>query len=115
MIISSTAKRAKDTSDILAESICYKKEIQLSELLYETNPKNYIIDVISKISNDVNMVLLVGHNPILENLIELITNELIIMENCSLVHIILPITNWMKIKTNPKGRLIKLVTIKELN
>jgi len=94
--------------------MCYKKEIQLSELLYETIPKNYI-DVISKISNDVNMVFLVGHNPILENLIELITNELIIMENCSLVHIILPITNWMEIKTNPKGRLIKLVTIKELN
>jgi phosphohistidine phosphatase len=114
LIISSTANRAKDTSDILAESICYKKEIQLSELLYETIPKNYI-NVISKISNEVNMVLLVGHNPILENLIELITNELIIMENCSLVHIILPITNWMKIKTNPKGRLIKLVTIKELN
>jgi phosphohistidine phosphatase len=114
LIISSTAKRAKDTSDILAESICYKKEIQLSELLYETIPKNYI-DVISKISNDVNMILLVGHNPILENLIELITNELISMENCSLVHIILPITNSMEIKTNPKGRLIKLVTIKELN
>ena len=113
LIISSTAKRAKDTSDILAESICYKKEIQLSELLYETIPKNYI-DVISKISNDVNIVLLVRRNPILENLIELIKNELIIMENCSLVHIILPITNWMKIKTNPKGRLIKLVTIKEL-
>src|SRR5688500_9410497 len=92
LIISSTAKRAKDTSDILAESMCYKKEIQLSELLYETIPKNYI-DVISKISNDVNMVFLVGHNPILENLIELITNKLIIIENSSLVHIKLTKSN----------------------
>ena len=51
---------------------------------------------------------------ILENLIELITNELIIMETCSLVHIVLPITTWREIKTNPNGELIKLVTINEL-
>ena len=114
LIISSNAKTAKDTSNLLAEFIDYKKDIHLSELLYETNPKNYI-DVISEISNNINMVLLVGHNPILENLIELITNELIIMDNCSLVHIILPITKWMEIKKHPKGKLIKLVTIKELN
>src|SRR5688500_5117118 len=112
--MSSTTKRAKDTSDRLADSMCYIKKIKLSELLYDTIPKNYI-DVISKIFNDVDMVFLVRDNPILENLIEIITNELIIMENCSLVHIILPISNWMEIKTNPKGRLIKLVTIKELN
>ena len=37
------------------------------------------------------------------------------MDNCSLVHIILPITKWMEIKKHPKGKLIKLVTIKELN
>jgi phosphohistidine phosphatase SixA len=56
----------------------------------------------------------VGHNPILENLVELITNELIIMETCSLVHIILPITTWREIKINSNGKLIKLVTIREL-
>jgi hypothetical protein len=36
------------------------------------------------------------------------------METCSLVHILLPITTWREIKKNPKGKLIKLVTIKEL-
>jgi phosphohistidine phosphatase len=113
LIISSSAKRAKDTSNLLAESIGYNKDILLSELLYKTNAKHYI-NVISKISNNINMVLLVGHNPILENLIELITNELIIMETCSLVHILLPMTTWIEIKKNPKGKLIKLVTIKEL-
>lgn len=113
LIISSSAKRAKDTSNLLAESIGYNNDIHISELLYETNAKHYI-NVISEISNNINMVLLVGHNPILENLIELITNELIIMETCSLVHILLPITTWIEIKKNPKGKLIKMVTIKEL-
>ncbi len=113
LIISSSAKRAKDTSNLLAESIGYNKEVHLSELLYETSAQDYL-NVISEISNNINIVLLVGHNPILENFVELITNNLIIMENCSLVHIVLPITRWIEIKTNPKGKLNKLVTIKDL-
>ena len=113
LIISSSAKRAKDTSTLLAEFAGYNDSVYVSELLYETSAIDYI-NVISEVSNKINMVLLVGHNPILENLIELITNELIIMETCSLVHIILPITNWKEIKTNPKCKLIQLITIKEL-
>ena len=107
LIISSSAKRAKDTSTLLAESTGYNDTIYVSELLYETSAIDYI-NVISKVSNNIDMVLLVGHNPILEHLIE------IIMETCSLVHIILPITKWIEIKTNPKCKLIQLVTIKEL-
>ena len=113
LIISSSAKRDKDTSTLLAEFAGYNDSIYVSELLYETSAIDYI-NVISEVSNKINMVLLVGHNPILENLIELITNELIIMETCSLVHILLPITNWKEIKTNPKCKLIQLITIKEL-
>lgn len=113
LIISSSAKRAKDTSNLLAESIGYNKEVYLSELLYETSAQDYL-NVISEISNNINIVLLVGHNPILENFVELITNNLIIMETCSLVHIVLPITRWIEIKKNPKGKLNKLVTIKDL-
>ena len=68
----------------------YHNEIHLSELLYQTITKDYI-NIISKIPNKNNIVLLVGHNPILENLIEIITNELRIMKMCSLVHVVLAI------------------------
>ncbi len=113
LIVSSCAKRAKDTSILLAESIGYNKDIDISESLYETATNEYI-NVISEISNKINIVLLVGHNPILENLIELITNELIIMETCSLVQIFLPISKWIELKMNPKCQLIKQIRIKEL-
>jgi phosphohistidine phosphatase len=114
LIISSSAKRTKDTSTLLAEYIGYNETIYVSELLYETSPIDYV-NVISEVSNNIYMVLLVGHNPILENLIQLITSELIILETCSLVHIVLPITKWIEIKTNPKCKLIQRVTIKELD
>jgi phosphohistidine phosphatase len=114
LIFSSSAKRAKDTSTLLAEYIGYNETIYVSKLLYETSAIDYI-NVISEVSNNIYIVLLVGHNPILENLIKLITSELINLETCSLVHIILPITKWIEIKTNPKCKLIQRVTIKELD
>lgn len=110
-IICSTAKRAVETSKLIAEYVNYHNEIQLSNLLYQTTAKDYI-NVISKMSNRYNMILLVGHNPILENLVEIITNELRIMKTCSLVHIVLAINSWVEIKTQTKGKLIELFNIK---
>jgi phosphohistidine phosphatase len=110
-IICSTAKRAVETSKLIAEYVNYHNEIQLSNLLYQTTAKDYL-NVISKMSNRYNMILLVGHNPILENLVEIITNELRIMKTCSLVHIVLDINSWVEIKTQTKGKLIELFNIK---
>lgn len=111
MIISSTAKRALQTANLIAEYIDYHNEIHLSDLLYQTTTKDYI-NVISKIPNkNNNIVLLVGHNPILENLLEIITNELRIMKMCSLAHIVLSINSWIEIKTQTKGKLIELIDV----
>ena len=113
IIICSTAKRAVETSKLIAEYVNYHNEIHLSKLLYQTTAKDYI-NVVSEIPDKNNMVLLVGHNPILENLVEIITNELRIMKTCSLAHIVLPIKKWLEIKIQTKGKLIELFDIKSL-
>ena len=64
IIICSNAKRAVDTSKLIAEYVNYHNEIHLSKLLYQTTAKDYI-NVISEIPDKNNMVLLVGDNPIL--------------------------------------------------
>src|SRR5918995_1895943 len=75
IIICSNAKRAVDTSKLIAEYVNYHDEIHLSKLLYQITAKDYI-KVVSEIPDKNDMVLLVGHNPILENLVEIITAEL---------------------------------------
>ncbi len=110
IIICSTAKRAVETSKLIAKYVNYHNEIHLSKLLYQTTAKDYI-NVISEIPDKNNMVLLVGHNPILETLVEIITNELRIMKTCSLVHIVLSINSWVELKTQTKGKLIELFDI----
>ena len=113
IIICSTAKRAVETSKLIAEYVNYHNEIHLSKLLYQTSTKDYI-NVISDIPDKNNTVLLVGHNPILETLVEIITNELRIMKTCSLVHIVLSINSWIDLKSQTKGKLIELFDIKSL-
>ena len=113
IIICSNAKRAVDTSKLIAEYVNYHNEIHLSKLLYQTTAKDYI-NVVSETPDKNNMVLLVGHNPILENLVEIITNESRIMKTCSLAHIVLPIKKWLEIKIQTKGKLIEIFDIKSL-
>ena len=81
--------------------------------MYQTTAKDYI-NVVSEIPDKNNMVLLVGHNPVLENLVEITTNELRIMKTCSLAYIVLPIKKWLEIKTQTKGKLVELFDIKSL-
>lgn len=117
LIISSTAKRAKDTSKLVAEHCGYNKDIQSSKLLYgTTTPRDYLT-TIGGISNKHHRVLLIGHNPILEEVLETVTGEQIRMKTCSLVQISLPIKFWKEVKhnTNTKGKLIDVVEVKKLN
>jgi phosphohistidine phosphatase len=116
LIISSTAKRAKDTSKLVAEYCGYNKDIEESKLLYGTTSRDYLT-TIGGISDKHHRVLLIGHNPILEEVLEIVTGEQIIMKTCSLAHISLPINYWSEVKddTNTKGKLIDVVKVKKLN
>ena len=115
-MISSTAKRAKDTSKLVAEHCGYNKDIQESELLYGTTSRDYLT-TIGEISDKHHRVLLIGHNPVLEEVLETVTGEQIRMKTCSLVHISLPIKFWKEVKddTNTKGKLIDIIEVKKLD
>jgi len=116
LIISSTAKRAKDTSKLVAKYCRYNKDIQSSKLLYGTSVKDYL-NTIGGIANEYHRVLLIGHNPILEEVLETVTGEQISMKTCSLVHISLPIKFWKEVNDNPttRGKLIDIIHVKKLH
>jgi phosphohistidine phosphatase len=75
LIISSNAKRADSTAKIVAKAAGYKGEIALNQSLYAARPAEYI-DVLRDMSNEYARVLMVGHNPGLEELdIDVIYNN----------------------------------------
>jgi phosphohistidine phosphatase len=96
-IISSTAKRALDTSKLIVETCGYSGAIGLDSSLYHQTTTEQFIKILGNLSDKYMTVLLIGHNPSLEILIKKLTNRMEIMKTCSLARIDLRIRNWKDI------------------
>ena len=92
-IISSTAKRTVDTAKAVAEFCGYEGEINHDPLLYQASAEQYA-KVLSVVPDKHNKVLIVGHNPAVEDLIEKLTNMIELMKTCSLAQIDMNVKSW---------------------
>jgi len=88
-IISSTAARAHATAETIAKASGYKGKIALNRSLYAAGPE----------------VLVVGHNPGLEELLEKFTGQAQIMPTCTLAHVKFSIDSWIELDYKTKGEL----------
>ena len=116
LIISSPAKRAMDTAKLVAENCKYKKNIEKNPLLYASTLENYI-DVIHMVSDYYQKVLVVGHNPIIEELVIKFINRMEIIPTCTLVQLSLNIQSWKLLDgLNYKDvNLIRILRPKEMD
>ena len=72
-IISSTATRTLETANIIIDQIKFKDKIETQSLIYSESFLN-ILNLINNIDNQYQCVMLVGHNPTINQLINHITN-----------------------------------------
>ena len=116
LIISSTALRAKTTSNLFAKAFRYEVEIVLEGLIYRAQPID-ILNLLSKYSDKYSSILLVGHNPTVEGVVEMLTaSPGITMATCTLAHLTLTIDSWAEINRKQPviGKLVNLWAPKEL-
>ena len=99
LIISSPAKRATQTAILIKESCGSNAPIQYDEKIYEASPQA-LKGVISQAGNDLESVMIVGHNPGIEGLINYLTGNLEPMPTAALAVILLDIAAWNKIDAN---------------
>src|SRR5918911_2930794 len=95
LIISSTALRAKTTAELVAKGCSYQGDIVLNESLYEAKPKDYLL-ILNTLSDKYNSVLIVGHNPTVEDTIQMLTDSraVVTIPSCVLAHLSIPIEKW---------------------
>ena len=62
LILSSPANRAITTARIIAEQIEYDKIIEEKKRIYNASYRE-ILDIISKLNNEIHSVIIFGHNP----------------------------------------------------
>lgn len=113
-IFTSTAKRARQTADEVARGSTFDGAVQLEPRLYLADPDT-IVDVVRRADPDARRVLVVAHNPGLEELIRCLTGEDESLPTGGLAQIRLPIERWKDCHVSTAGRLVSLWRPKELD
>jgi phosphohistidine phosphatase len=94
MIITSDALRARTTATSVADTAGYTRDLVLEPVLYLARP-DVIVGVLTALSDDnAGTVMIVGHNPGLEDLIERLSGEQFPMPTAALMQLDLPIERW---------------------
>jgi len=111
LVICSPAKRTRETIALVLKAAGFETELRYDAGIYEASAEG-LTEVISRIETDKNDVMLVGHNPGMENLLERLTGKDVRMPTAALARIILNCNTWNE--AGEKGELEWLVNAKEL-
>lgn len=109
LILSSTARRAQDTAQAVAEACGFEGQVDLYPDLYLSEATTFL-DILHCLPDDARRVLVVGHNPDVEDLLILLTDITEHMTTSALAVVDLPITSWDELNEATDGRLKQLWT-----
>ncbi len=112
LILSSPAKRAAQTAGLIKNAANLDGEIRFDEHIYEASPSR-LLDVLAEQNDGFKSILLVGHNPGLENLIKVLTGEIQAMPTAALAIVNLEIESWKEISSST-GNLQTLIRPREI-
>jgi phosphohistidine phosphatase len=109
LVISSTATRALDTASAVAKHSGYKGKMLKFQSLYAAEPAAYLA-VLREVDDNYQRILIVGHNPGVEELIEMLTGEIHIIPTCTLAQIEFDIEKWSTVlrRHTDRGRLVEI-------
>jgi phosphohistidine phosphatase len=100
LILSSPAERARQTTLLVMESVKLTTvDLRYDERIYEASTER-LIEVLSQIEDTAEVVMLVGHNPGFEELLEHLTGEAQRMPTAALACLNLNLEKWGKVREN---------------
>jgi phosphohistidine phosphatase len=106
LIITSDAVRAQTTAQIVAEAAGYRGKVVQSSLLYHAPPAA-VLDVLRTVPTAAHRsVMIVGHNPGLEDLVAQLTGERRHLPTAALVQIDVDIDGWRRLDASTGARVI---------
>ena len=113
-IVSSTAVRAMKTAEVVADRCYFDGEVQTDHRLYLAD-SNTILNIASRVSAEAKRILVVGHNPGLEDLVTRLTGCEEQLPTAGLAQIVLKIDQWKDMSLSTGGQLLNCWRPKELS
>ena len=98
LVLSSPAVRARETTDLVLRAAKLRPDVRYDERIYEATPSR-LIEVISQIENECKAVVLVGHNPGMAELLQVLTGETEEFPTATLAKIVFKNSKWADVGT----------------
>lgn len=113
LIITSTAERALTTAELVALACDYDGELVTTNSFYHADPATYL-EVLQGVDDQYKRVMIVGHNPGMEELVADLTGEAEHFTTANIAHVELPISSWAQLNEDTTGKLLNLWRPKEV-
>ena len=104
LIISSTAERALTTAEMVALACDFTGELRTTQKFYLAGPPTYV-EILNDLPDSYERVMVVGHNPGMEELVSLLTDKDRRMTTANVAVVELPIESWAELTVFSDGRL----------
>ena len=111
-IVSSSAKRALTTAKFYADNILTKSDLVEMDVIYEAEERD-ILQIINQISNDVDSLMLVGHNPTFSLLVNLLTGQPVDMSAGNIAELRIDLESWADVAMN-SAQLVQMLSPKTI-
>lgn len=112
-IIASTAQRARETAEAVATTCQFQGDILYDDNLYLAPPEVYV-NLLQAMSDDSQTVLLVGHNPGMEDLVSRLSGQPVTMPTAALAHLQWSIESWQQFEDTSSANLADFWIPREL-
>ena len=115
LILSSTAIRARDTAKAVAKAASYKGKVELLESLYLATAGKLLAEAQSRTPDSVERLLLVGHNPGMEDLVEILSGKREAFPTAALAVFEVGIPRWKNLELGVETKLLRVYRPKEID
>jgi phosphohistidine phosphatase len=112
LIITSTAERALTTAELTALACDFEGELVTTRDFYLADPATYL-EVLHDVDDKYQRVMIVGHNPGMEELVADLTGAAEHFTTANIAHVELPIRHWAELNEDTTGKLLRLWRPKE--
>jgi phosphohistidine phosphatase len=93
VILTSTAARARETANVFLARCCDEMTFIVTNALYMAEPPA-IVDVLKLMDDRVEKVMVIGHNPGLEGVLQHLTGQVESLPTASVAYLELPVDHW---------------------
>jgi phosphohistidine phosphatase len=104
---SSSARRCRQTADHVIHHSDYRGEVRMTSELYDADTSR-LREFVGKLSDQAARVMLIGHNPGLEEFLESLVGEHTPLTTGALAQVEVQIDRWADLSSDTRGTLIKV-------